>query len=192
MDKFCFAIFYFVLSILLIHARLESIRPAVAKIEWMIIDTYPTLVVCRMPRAYSVNLEHQIVWSTIYNGLPIEVAQTFLVSEKMAKRAVQPYFAKGDLLSKHSCCRPRSFKCEQSGYLFAVAPGQPRNIYSGGPRNVCRNNWDIFAPNVDYLLCQSLWFNTAENVVNINVAFRYQWSRVYDAGGSHGLHSLSG
>ena len=36
-DKFYFAIFYLVLSILLIRARLESIRPAVTKIEWPII-----------------------------------------------------------------------------------------------------------------------------------------------------------
>ena len=39
-DKSCFAIiFYLVLSVLLILVRLESIRPAVAKIEWPLIDT---------------------------------------------------------------------------------------------------------------------------------------------------------
>ena len=44
-----------------------------------------------------MDLKHRMVWSTIYSGLPTEeVAQTFLVSEKTVKRAVQRYFATGE------------------------------------------------------------------------------------------------
>ena len=56
-----------------------------------------------------MDLKRRMVWSTIYSGLPTkEVAQTFLVSEKTVKRAVQRYFATGDLLSECSNGRPQS------------------------------------------------------------------------------------
>ena len=56
-----------------------------------------------------MDLKRRMVWRTIYSGLPTEeVAQTFLVSEKTVKRAVQRYFATGDLLSECSSGRPQS------------------------------------------------------------------------------------
>ena len=56
-----------------------------------------------------MDLKHRMVWSTIYSGLTTEeVAQTFIVSEKTVKRAVQRYFATGDLLRECSSGRPQS------------------------------------------------------------------------------------
>ena len=56
-----------------------------------------------------MDLKRRMVWRTIYSGLPTEeVAQTFLVSEKTVKRAVQQHLATGDLLSECSSGRPQS------------------------------------------------------------------------------------